>query len=295
MKLEYPHFEYFTPASLREAIDLLTRYGAEAKVIAGGTDFLPAMRERRVHAAYLVDITRIRGLKGVEHANGDGLVIGALTTLQEILATPSITDHRAYGALTEAISRMGSRQIRNVGTIGGNICNASPAGDTLPALLVLDARINAVGPDGERMIALRDFFRSPGVTTLRHNEIVTSVLLPEIDDGTVVAYVRFSPRSALDLAVASAAVAFCMDAAGTCVDCKIALGAVAPTPIRATEGEQLLIGQHIDDDALVAMGGYAAKKTSPIADVRGSAEYRRAILPVLVERAARQALAKSSV
>jgi CO/xanthine dehydrogenase FAD-binding subunit len=186
---------------------------------------------------------------------------------------------------------VGSQQIRNAGTLGGNICHASPAGDTLPALLVLNASLRAVGPQGERSISAADFFTGPGLTVLSPQELLIEIRLPR-EPGLLASYLRFSPRQYQDSAVASAAVSFTLDGA-ICTGCRIALGAVAPVPMRARSAEAYLLGKRLTPEALAAAADLAAAEASPISDVRGSAGYRAALVPVLVRRAAEAARAKA--
>lgn len=283
-----PKFDYYRPATLEEAISLLVRSDGRLKVIAGGTDLLVAQKRKKVELSAVVDITRIPALNGIGPENGD-LIIGATTTHHLIATDPVL--RKSFPALSEGSSKLGSRQVRNVGTIGGNICNASPSAETAPALLVYGARVRVTGADGNREVPVGEFFTGPGETVLRHDEVVTHFVLPAYRDYKVgSAYLKLSPRRAMDTAVVGVAAMVAVNEAGICRECRIALGAVAPTPIRVPEAERIAIGTGLHPDVMREIGEVAAAAARPISDVRASAEYRRRMVAVMTVRALQLAL-----
>lgn len=283
-------FDYYRAKTLEEAISLLVRSDGRPKVIAGGTDLLVAEKRKKVELSAVVDITWIPGLNGIGQENGD-LIIGATTTHHAVATDPVL--QKSFPALAEGSSKVGSRQVRNVATIGGNICNASPSAETAPALLVYDTRMRIAGATGNREVPVGEFFTGPGMTVLRHDEVVTHFVLPTYRDYKVgSAYLKLSPRRAMDTAVVGVAAMVAVNEAGICQDCRIALGAVAPTPIRVPEAERIAVGQ-IQRGAIDVMreiGEVAAAAARPISDVRASADYRRRMVAVMTVRALQLAL-----
>jgi len=282
------NFDFFEPTTVEEACSLLRQYGDEAKALAGGTDLLIFMRERKLNPRYVIHLKTVSGLSGIEYDEEKGLRIGALTTIREVETSPLLREK--YPHLAAAATDFASIQIRNLATIGGNVCNASPAGDTLPALLTMDAQAKIVGPAGERTVPLEEFFTGPGRTVLQPGEIVTAFTAPPPAPHTGGVYYKLAARRALDIAfVGVAATVSLAHGNGKCGDVKIALGAVAPTPIRATAAEELLMGQALEDALLEQVGEAAMAAASPITDVRASAEYRRQMVRVLTKRMVKQA------
>jgi carbon-monoxide dehydrogenase medium subunit len=220
----------------------------------------------------------------------NGLRLGALVTVRELETHPEV--RQRYAALVGAAASFAGVQIRNLATVGGNVCNASPAGDTLPALLAFEAQCRIVGPEGERWAPLEEFFTGPGSTILRRGEILAELRLPTPPRDTGSLYIKHSPRGAMDIAtVGVASVVSLQDRGQVCADVKIALGAVAPTPVRARSAEELLRGQTITPELLTAAASEAQRSATPIDDVRGSAAHRSDIAGVLVERTLTQAVA----
>lgn len=275
-------FSYFSPRTLREAIELLSQHGQEAKILAGGTDLLVEMKEGIVIPQYVIDLKNIPALNHIKLEN-QYLKIGALATVHEIEVHPSVREHA--GILAQAASLLGSLQIRNKGTIGGNLCHASPAADLAAPLLALDGKVGMIGKNGERMEDLENFFVGPGMTTLKSDEILTEIQVPLPPPGSTGIYLKFSPRKAMDLALVGVAALITLNRTSQiCTRARIALGAVAPTPARAKKSEKILEGQRIARGLLQEVSDQAAEESRPISDVRGSAWYRKEIVKILVEQ-----------
>lgn len=275
-------FDYLSPKTVSEAVELLIRYGAEAKILAGGTDLFVEMKEGSLAPMQVIDVKAIPALRQIKREN-QHLKIGALVTVHEIEVHPLIQKHA--GILARAASTLGSLQIRNKGTIGGNLCHASPAADLAPPLLALEGRVEIVGKSGTRMEDLENFFIGPGVTTLKADEILTDIQLPIPPAGTRGVYMKFSPRKAMDLAVVGVAAVITPDVTfKICTRARIAFGAVAPTPVRAKRAERMLEGKRISRELLSAVSAAAADESQPVSDLRASAWYRREMVRVLVDQ-----------
>lgn len=283
-------FEYLEPTSLEEAITLLSRHGSRAKVLAGGTDLLPSLKERVLRPGYVINIKRIPGLDSISYAPDQGARIGALATIRSLETSPVVKEK--YQALAEAARVLGSPQIRNLATVGGNLCHAAPSAETASPLLVLSASVRLAGAHTERVIPLESFFTGPGATILEDGELLVELLLPEPPPQTGTAYVKHSPRSFMDIAVAGVAVMVALEK-GRVAGCRIALGAVAPTPMIAHEAESLLRGQRPTKGLLELVARKAAAEARPVSDIRASAEYRRDMVRVQTARALRLALARA--
>jgi carbon-monoxide dehydrogenase medium subunit len=278
-------FQYLQPLTLQEATSLLAEYDGEAKVIAGGTDLINMIRTKVIRPRYVVDIGRIPGLQHVRYDADGALFIGTLATLRTLEISNDIK--RRHPVIAQAAAQLGSVAIRNVGTIGGNLCHASPAADTAPSLLALGATVKIVGPAGERTVALEDLFTGPGRTVLQRGEILAELRVPPMPSLSSAVYLKHAIRGAADLAIVGVAVVATMDR-GVWRHVKIALGAVAPTPIRARNAETLLEGEEIND-ALIEQAAEAATADSrPITDVRASADYRREMVKVFTQSAIRR-------
>ena len=281
--------DYFCPKTLEEAMSLLVNYGNEAKLMAGGTDLVNLMRTRALMPKYIIDITRIPELDYIRYDEKDGLRIGALTTLSAIQLSGVVRENSSL--LYEAVCQMGSVQVRNKATIGGNICRASPSADTAPPLLALDAKVKIAGPAKGRIMPLEDFFTGPGKTAIRHNEILTEIQMPELPARTGTAFLKAS-RIVVDLAKVNAAIVLTVKDR-VCEDVRIALGAVAPTPIRAKKAEELLKGEKLEDKVIKEAAETAAGETQCISDLRASADYREELSKVLVRRAIKLSLERA--
>lgn len=275
-------FAYRDAHSLDEALRIMSQE-AGGRVIAGSTDVLIRWRQGLWKPAYVLNIKGIPGLNQVAYTPEDGLRLGALVTVRTLEQHPLIRAH--YPALTQAATAFAGVQIRNLATVGGNVCNASPAGDTLPALLAYGAECRLVDPDGERVLPLQDFFRGPGQTALRPAELLVELRLPPPLPHTGGLYIKHSPRHTMDIAVVGVASIVTLSAPdGVCQQARIALGAVAPTVMRAPAAEARLHGQTLTEERLQQAAQAAAAMVHPIDDIRSSAVHRRAIVAPLVRR-----------
>ncbi|MDP2726601.1 MAG: xanthine dehydrogenase family protein subunit M [Dehalococcoidia bacterium] len=279
-------FEVLEPGSIEEAVSLLTSYGEEARPIAGGTDLLVQIRYQKARPRYLVDLGSIPGLDYVRWHGDGALHLGALATLSAIASSPDVKSR--FAPLAQAARLVGSVQVRNLATVAGNLCHASPSAETAPALLALGAVVEIQGPKGKRQVPLVDFFAGPGSTVLAPGELVVEIGVPNPGTGCRGVYLKHSLRAAMDIAMVGVA-AVLSTTNGTCVEARLALGAVAPTPIRATAAEKTLVGKKLQEDVLEEVAREAAQEAHPIDDIRAPADYRREIVRVLVKRAVRQA------
>lgn len=240
----------------------------------------------------MVCMQHVPGLDGLSFNDDDGLSIGAMVTVQDI--EQSVTVRARYPALAASASAFAGVQVRNLATVAGNVCNASPAGDTLPALLAYDAQCRVVSSKGERWLPLTEVFVGPGQTALAAGEIMTELRLPTPAPNSGGLYIKHSPRGAMDISAVGAASVVSIGSDGACASVRIALGAVAPTPMRAHDAEDRLIGQIPTDENIAESARLAAHASRPIADVRSGAEYRREIAQVLTERTLRHAAATAA-
>ena len=277
--------DYFEPKTVGEAVSLLAKYGAEAKVIAGGTDMLVDMKYKE-EPGCLINIKKIPGLSSIRE-NGGSLRIGALTTIRDIETNALVRDKLTV--LWESSHQFASLQIRNTATIGGNICRASPSGETLAPLLVLEAKGKCVSVDGEKTEPFSSLFQGPGKTSLGAKGLLTEIDVPYPAAGSKSIYLKHAVRGAMDIAMVGVAVLLTPDAAKNNIqDVRIGLGAVAPTPMRATKTEALLRGKPLSAALIKEAAAMAATESSPINDQRSSAENRRWIVEALTRRGLEQ-------
>jgi CO/xanthine dehydrogenase FAD-binding subunit len=281
-------FEYFVPNSAAEALSMLRKLGDGAKVIAGGTDLVPLLKLRRVSCQYLVDISRVKELEFVK-PSARFLRIGALTK-HSAIERSSLVREMAF-LLAEAAGQLGSPQIRNMGTVGGNLANASPCSDTATPLLALGAKLKLIGSSGERIVPLDDFFLGVNHTALRHDELLAEALVPVQPPGAGSSFIKIGRRLGPDLALVSVAAKVTMEK-DVCRDARIALGSVAPTPVRAKKCEATLRGRTLEDKVIDEASQIASEEIRPISDVRASMEYRRDVSKVMVSFAIRKALSR---
>jgi carbon-monoxide dehydrogenase medium subunit len=273
-----PGFAYFAPNSVDEAVSLLKKHQEGARLLAGGTDLLLDMKQRIVWPAAMLDLNRIPNFSTIE-MRGDDLHIGAMTRLNNIRDSATVKERAPL--LSEAIGRLAASPIRNRATIGGNLCNASPAADTAPPLLVLDASLRLRGPDGERIVKISEFFVGPGQTVRKADEVLTEVVIP-CETGRS-AFAKLGRRKSFTLSIVSVA-GFGVIKDGKFTDVRVALGAVAPTPIRSRMIEDALRGLAADEEHIARAVKRVKQEVSPISDVRASAEYRREMAGVLTKR-----------
>jgi CO/xanthine dehydrogenase FAD-binding subunit len=281
------HFSYHKPGTVEQAVTFLRRYEGKESVLAGGTDLLAEMKRELRTPVHVVDIKGIEKLEEIT-TNADGsLLIGATVTLQS-LSTSSFLK-RGWNLLAQAASKVGSVQVRNRATLGGNICHASPSGDTLPGLLCLDACFKIIGPQGEREIPAEKFFLGPGRIALEPAEFLTGILLPNISLPLRGVYKKFTLRRMMDLSLVGVAVLGDLDETGnTFRDIRIGLGAVASTPIRARKAEIAFTGDKITEERIEEISLLAAEEASPISDIRGADWYRQEMIYHLMQEAIRE-------
>jgi carbon-monoxide dehydrogenase medium subunit len=277
--------EYYQPKTVDEAVSLLAKHGAEAKIIAGGTDVMVDIKYKEEPGG-LLNIKKIPGLSGIQE-NGGSLRIGALTTIRELETSAILRDK--LPVLWEAAHQFASLQIRNTATIGGNICRASPSGETLTPLLVLEAKGTLAFSDGDKTEPFTSFFQGPGKTSLGTKGLLKEIDIPYPAPGSRGVYLKHAVRGAMDIAMVGVAVLITPDASkNNLQDVRIGLGAVAPTPLRASKTESLLRGKPLTAALLKEAAAMAASESSPISDQRSSAEYRRWIVEALTRRGLEQ-------
>jgi CO/xanthine dehydrogenase FAD-binding subunit len=273
--------DYVRIGSVDELLALLKASSDPVQLIAGGTDLLTRLEPDSAQRVLLADIGDIDELAGLVTTD-EGLRIGAATKLADIEGSELLTG--ILSVLADGAAQVGSPQIRHLATIGGNVCNASPAADTVPPLLILDAQAELVSPRGLRTIPLDQFFVGPGQTVVHEDEFLAALFVPTPPEGAVAAYTKQSSRRAMDLAVVG--VGALLAWTGDRLEARIALGAVAPTPLRARQAEQLLLeADQLDGEVIAEAARLAAQEARPISDVRASAEYRAAMVQALAERA----------
>jgi len=283
-----PRFEYLAPKAIDEALFLLSQYKGRAKVIAGGTDVVPQLKRRQIKAPeYVINLKGIPDLNYIKYDEVSGLTLGALVTIHAV-ETSSII-RKKFNVLFQAAESMASAQVRNRGTIAGNICNAVPSADTAPALLTLEAKLKLISQRGERIVNIEDFFTGPNETVLTDDEILREIQVPNLPSYSRGRYLKLAPRRSMDLAIVGVAVVVIAED-GICNDIRIALGAVAPTPIRAKRAEAIVRGQSFSDEVIEKVAQTAAEESRPIDDHRASAEYRREMVKLLTKRAINQAI-----
>ena len=275
-------FEFVQPATLAEASAIMLDKGPGGCFLAGGTDLVIAMKERDLHPRYVVDLKRIPDLAGIHVDAEGGFSIGALTSLYDIEKSPAILARHRF--LAQSAAEIGSTQIRQRGTIGGNIVNASPSADTVPCLLALDAKVCVINAAREKIIDLDKFFLGPGETVMEAGDILTRIIIPPTGNTHRSEYYKCSPRHQMDLAYVGVAVAMDLDAENKCTAVRIALGAVAPVPLRARQAESMLEGQYLTERLAERVAKQASRECRPIGDVRASAAYRTDMVRVLTKR-----------
>ncbi len=277
--------DYFEPKTITEALSVLAKYGEHANVIAGGTDVMVDMKYKE-EPGCLVNIKKIPGLDTIQE-NGASLQMGPLVTIRDIETSRLVRERLPL--LWESCHQFASLQIRNTATIGGNICRASPSGETLAPLLALEAKAKLAFKDGEKTEAFISFFQGPGKTSLGSKGLLTEIEIPYPPKGSHGVYLKHAVRGAMDIAMVGVAVLITADAGNSSLqDVRIALGAVAPTPIRATKTEALLRGRSLTAALVKEAATLAASESSPITDQRSSAEYRGWIVEALTRRGLEQ-------
>lgn len=281
-------FDYFEPTTIKEAVQILGRYGTKAKLLAGGVDLVARMRRHQVQPQYVVNILSIPGLDYI-HSDEAGLSFGALATIRSIELSPIVKND--YTVLYEAASQIASVQVKTMGTAVGNLCVATPASDIATALYALGAKLRIAGPAGERTIPVEDLFVGVNQTVLEPGEIATEVMLPSPAPQTGGAFFKLV-RTASDIAKVNVAVSLTVTD-NTCREARIVLGSVAPTVIRATRAEEALRSSTLEPEVIEEVAQLAAGEAKPITDLRSTIEYRREMVRVLVRRAVKKALTRA--
>jgi carbon-monoxide dehydrogenase medium subunit len=274
-------FEYHQPTSLAEAVDLGARFGDDGRFLAGGTDLIIQLHRGKLRPGHVVSLHRVPGLDVID-ANGV-VRVGALVTHRALERFPGFRGR--LRALIEGAEVVGGHQVRNVGTVGGNIVNASPAADVVPVLLTLDASVTCLGPEGERTLPLEELLVGPGRTARRPDELLTDVTFAGLPPRSATAFLKAGRRRAMEISVVCVAARLTLDAGGErCLEARLALGAVGPRTLRAHEAERFLEHRALTTEALREAARIAAAGCQPIGDVRASARYRRLLVATLVSR-----------
>jgi CO/xanthine dehydrogenase FAD-binding subunit len=285
-------FTYQAPTSIDQAVALLAPTGQRARPLAGGTDLLVQLRHGLTELDTVVDLKRIPELTRISFYLDTGLVIGAAVSCSQLCEHPDI--QKLYPGLIDAASIIGGPAIRERATLGGNLCNAAPSGDTIPAMIVLGATCTTASPRGTRTVPVQAFCTGPGQTVLAADEILVSVRFPPPQPSSGACYLRFIPRGEMDIAVAGAGAWIVLSDDHTCItDARIALSAVAPTPLIAGDAAAALVGQAPTEAAFAEAAQLAQEATRPINDARGTAAQRRHLAGVLTRRALRYALQRA--
>ena len=277
-------FEYIAANTVSEAVTLLDEKGENARILAGGTDLIVQAREGKRNLDWMIDIKSIPEVNEIDYSSDSGLTLGAAVPCYQIYAVEDICD--AYPGLIDATTIIGGTAIQGRAAVGGNLCNASPAADAIPPLIVLNATCVIAGPNGEREIPVEDFCTAPGQTVLEKGEMLVSIKIPAPQENSNSYYLRFIPRNEMDIAVVGAGASVVLDAAKErFISARIALAAVAPTPLFAEEASTLLAGREISDSVIDEAAQAAQSISRPISDMRGTAEQRTHLVGVLTRRA----------
>ena len=284
------NLRYEAPETVEDAVRLLADADGDAMPLAGGTDLLVQLRTDFVRPGVIVDLKRIPALMDVS-VNGEEIRVGAAVSGVTLGKDEAVK--AAWPGVVEALELIGSTQIQGRASLGGNLCNGSPAADSVPALIAAGAVCEIAGPAGTRSAPVEDVITGPGQLSLGQGEIVVSLVMPKPPPRSGDAYLRFIPRTEMDIAVVGAGVALTLDEAGVCTHARLGLGAVAPTPLLVEDGAKALIGTRVDDDALANLAAAASAACNPIDDKRGTIEYRVKVAGVLARRAALIALERA--
>jgi CO/xanthine dehydrogenase FAD-binding subunit len=279
-------YEYYGPSTIEEACDLLEKMGDGAMVMAGGTDLQVKITRMLVAPKVVIGLKKIDGLNRISFGPVKGLSIGATALLADVAAHPKIKKN--YPALAAAAEETANVQIRNMGTVVGNLCNGAPSAENAPALIALGGQVVIMSSKGTRHLPLDDFFKGPGITAIEPGEIVTAVTVPPPPAKSGASYRHISARGKVDISAVCVGVMVTMDGQ-TCREARIALGAVAPIPMRAVEAENMLMGNRVSKELIKKAGLKAREESKPISDMRASAEYRKKMVAVLTERALTEA------
>jgi aerobic carbon-monoxide dehydrogenase medium subunit len=284
-------FELAVPGSVDECLQILAKRGPDTKVVAGGTDLLPQLKNGVLKPGWVVDLSAVAELRTISDAPDGGLRIGASVTARELELDARVRSR--FAALAESAAMVGSVQVRNLATLGGNLCNAAPSADMAPPLLALDAEAVIAGPSGQRRVSMASFFLGVRRTVLAPGELLLEIVVPAQGAQSGGNYLRHTPRRELDIAVVGVASQVTL-AGGKCTKARIALAAVAPVPLRATDAEQVLVGQSLTPQQIERAADLASGAARPIDDHRGSIEFRNHLVRVLTRRTLTTALQRAS-
>ncbi|MFW6114801.1 MAG: FAD binding domain-containing protein [Thermodesulfobacteriota bacterium] len=277
-------FEYFQPETLKDAWSLMEKGKGTVRYIAGGTDILVNVKNRTIEPAALISLRRIKELAGIRR--NKELTVGSMTLLRELERDAGMAGQ--YPALSQAVWALATPQVRNVATIGGNLCNAAPSADCAPPLLVMEATATLAGPDGRRDVSIEDFFTGPGQTCMDSTEVLTQIKIQPLRKHTGTSFLKLG-RVSTDIAMVNAAAILTMNGK-TCARCRLAVGAVAPVPLRLRSVEKMIEGNELSAELLDEAAQMVENEVKPITDVRSTAEYRRITSGVLIKRAIEQAM-----
>lgn len=283
-------FDYVSPHSVREAVDLLSEAGDNARILAGGTDLIVQMRVGRRTPELVIDGKNIPALNEITYDPEDGLTIGAAVPCYRIYNNHAIT--HAYPGLIDSATIIGGTQIQGRATLGGNLCNAAPSGDSIPAMIALGGVANVSGPHGNRQIPVESFCTAPGRNALQSGEMLVSLHFPAPQAHTGARYIRFIPRNEMDIAVAGAGVSVVLSN-GNIKSARVALASVAPTPLFVKEAGDAIAGKPANEETVEIAASIARDAAKPISDMRGTADYRRHLCAVLTRRALNTAIERA--
>ena len=282
--------DYAKPSSVQEAVSLLTEHGDRARPIAGGTDILVQLRTGRWSPDLIVDVKAIPELMAISYDSSNGLTLGAAVPCYQIYGNAAVRD--AYPGLMDSATLIGGTQIQGRASFGGNLCNAAPSADAIPALIAHGATANITGPNGDRQVLVEDFCTGPGTSVLKPGELLVSIHVPAPSKGFGARYIRFIPRNEMDIAVAGAGVSVVMDN-GNIKSARVSLASVAPTPLLVAEAGAALAGKAPTDDNIRVASDLARSAARPITDMRGTIEYRKQLCEVLTRRALHTAIERA--
>lgn len=277
-------FDYFQPENLEKAYELMEKYKSSARYVAGGTDILLRIKQKVIQPDALISLTGIKTLRKIDH-NG-GLSLGSLATFKDI--SKDIDIFQNYPALAKAAAVVADPSVRNVATVGGNICNAAPSADSVPPLMVMEAKLILAGPGGEKTVPIEDFFTGPGENVLKDIQILKEIRIPKKAPNTRMAFQKVG-RVKQDIAVVNAAVLMVMDGK-FCQKCRLSVGAVAPVPLRLKNVEKILEGEEVNQILLDRVKAMVEQEVRPITDLRSTEDYRREVSGVLIRRAIVEAI-----
>ena len=278
--------KYFEPTTVEECCKILKEYGSDAKILAGGTDLVPRLKNKIWRPKAVVAISKLPDIDTIAVKN-DGLELGAGARLRKISLDPSL--EKDYKVIMEAAGNVSSMQIRNIATIGGNACNASPSADAIQGLIAMGAKAVIASEQGTREVDIEDFFKGPGATVLNEGEFLQKFKIPAPKAGTGAIYKKFAIRGDTDISIVGVGCQLILQKDGTIEDARISLAAVAPRPIRATEAEKLLIGKKLTQELLDQAAAAAENSCTPITDQRATAEYRKKMIGVCTRHAVEEA------